>query len=162
MFFFTFNIFAMRWWTFLKTSLTSRDTVWGCGSRYSGLPVFMRLRKARSVTILNGRLFSATQRTISALWDIEYQSRWNNKLSNWPCFLIRMLTMRICHRLFPNTLKGCRDFRISLRVSLWLLVDDGTRCLEILGCKGCLNRWLPPTPFCVSVQSTSWFTISLI
>lgn len=57
----------MRLRTLTKTFRTSCETVCGEGIGYSGRPVFMRLRKPRSVTILNGRLLSETQRTISAL-----------------------------------------------------------------------------------------------
>jgi len=57
----------MRLRTFTKAYLTSQETVAGDGIWYSGRPVFIRLQKPRSVTILKGRLFSDTQRTISAL-----------------------------------------------------------------------------------------------
>lgn len=63
----TCNIFAMRFRTLTNTFRTSRETVSAEGMGYSGLPVFIRLRKPRSVTVLKGRLFSDTQRTISAL-----------------------------------------------------------------------------------------------
>jgi hypothetical protein len=51
----------------LNTCFTSRETVAGEGSRYSGRPVFINVLKARSLTIANGRLLSATHRTISTL-----------------------------------------------------------------------------------------------
>jgi hypothetical protein len=63
----TCNILAMDFRTLTNTFRTSRETVSAEGIWYPGLPVFIRLRKARSVTILNGRLLSDTQRTISAL-----------------------------------------------------------------------------------------------
>ena len=63
----TCNIFAMHIRTLMNAFRTSRETVSGEGMWYSGLPVLIRLRKPRSVTILKGRLFSETQRTISAL-----------------------------------------------------------------------------------------------
>jgi hypothetical protein len=63
----TCNILAMRIRTLTNVFRTSRETVSAEGMWYPGLPVFIRLRKPRSVTILKGRLFSETQRTISAL-----------------------------------------------------------------------------------------------
>lgn len=73
----TCNIFAMRLRTLTNTFLTSLETVCGEGMGYSGRPVFMRLRKPRSSTILNGRLLSDTQRTISALR--AHGIRWKKK-----------------------------------------------------------------------------------
>jgi hypothetical protein len=63
----TCNIFAIHIRTLMNAFRTSRETVSAEGRWYSGLPVFIRLRKPRSVTILKDRLFSETQRTISAL-----------------------------------------------------------------------------------------------
>ena len=63
----TCNISAMRFRTLTNTFRTSRETVLAEGMWYSGLPVFIRLWKPQSFTILKGRLFSDTQWTISAL-----------------------------------------------------------------------------------------------
>jgi hypothetical protein len=63
----TCNIFAMHFWTLTNVFHTSRETVSAEGMWYSGLPVFIRLQKPQSVTILKGCLFSETQSTISAL-----------------------------------------------------------------------------------------------
>ena len=63
----TCNIFAMHIRTLTNEFRTSQETVSAEGMWYSGLPVFIRLQKPRSVTILKGRLFSETQWTISAL-----------------------------------------------------------------------------------------------
>ena len=64
---FTCSIFAICLRTRTNTFFTSQEMVAGEGSGYSGRPVFMRLRNPWSLTILNGCLLSATQRTISAL-----------------------------------------------------------------------------------------------
>lgn len=64
---FTCSIFATRLRALTNTVLTSLETVCAEGKWYSGRPVFIKFRKPQSVTILNGRLFSETQRTISAL-----------------------------------------------------------------------------------------------
>ena len=58
---------AMRFLTFTKACLVSRDTVSAEGIRYPGHPVFIKDWKPRSLTIWKARLLSATQRTISAL-----------------------------------------------------------------------------------------------
>src|SRR5271156_3973564 len=73
----TCKIFARRFRTLTKTFRTSRETVSADGMGYSGLPVFIRLQKARSVTILKGCLLSDTQRTISALRGAQ-EFTWNN------------------------------------------------------------------------------------
>jgi len=63
----TCSIAAMRFRTFLKTSLTSRATVKREGTYCSGRPVFIMHLKPRSSAIANGRILSVTQHTISAL-----------------------------------------------------------------------------------------------
>jgi hypothetical protein len=52
---------------FTKTRLTSRETVLGDGIYVPRHPVFIRQLNPRSATILNGRMLSATHRTISDL-----------------------------------------------------------------------------------------------
>jgi len=76
---FTCRIFAMRLQTCTNTSPTLRETIFGEGVWYSGLPVFIRLRKPRSFTILKGRLLSETQRTISALREVG-KKEWARRL----------------------------------------------------------------------------------
>jgi hypothetical protein len=70
-----------------KTCLTSRATVAGEGSRYMGRPVFIMSTNPRSLTIENGRLFSATQRTISTLSFVSVVCPHvsNSPLSSFPC-----------------------------------------------------------------------------
>lgn len=112
----TCSIFAMRLRTITKTFLTSWETVCGEGIGYSGRPVFMRLRKPRSLTILKGRLLSDTQRTISALqangirwWKISGSI----KVCHLPGFRWSMLTMRVCYFPFANTFELGRNRSIA-------------------------------------------------
>lgn len=61
----------MRRRTRANTRLTSRDTVDGEGSTYSGRPVFINMTKPRSRTIAYGRLLSQIHRTIHDLGESE-------------------------------------------------------------------------------------------
>lgn len=63
----TCSIFAICFQTWMKTPLTSWETVAGEGIWYSSHPVFIRLQKPWLFTILKGHLLWKTQCTISAL-----------------------------------------------------------------------------------------------
>ena len=144
-----------------KTCLTSWETVCGEGIGYSGRPVFMRLRKARSVTILKGRLLSDTQRTISALQG--HEIRWKKRKSIKVCCLPGlhrcMLTVRVGNfPLSSNTFKlgGYGP------ITQFCVHQDLTCTLQILSVVSGFDCLFTPAIFCMPTKATCGLGVSLV
>lgn len=80
----SWSILAMCLRVLANTFFTSRETVAGYGMWYSGLPVFIRLWKPRSLTMLKGLLLSATHQTISTSASLLVCCRWENVTFPFP------------------------------------------------------------------------------
>jgi hypothetical protein len=135
----TFNIFAIRFLVLAKTVLTSRETVDGDGTWYSGRPVFINDRNPRSLTILNGRAFSATQRTISALRLINIISRVRQR-NEGLSLRFGVGPMRVCHPPFSCDFKCSSDGAVSSKG-----LHNAFSCLSgIFNSPSCFDGLFPP------------------
>ena len=118
----TCSIFAIRCRTCLKTCFTSHETVLGEGMWYPGRPVFIRDWNPRSFTILNGRLLSETQWTISAL-HCEQRIVTIIHIKGYQWYIPRlgccMLSVPVAYRI-SIVIKRCLAFTSSAR---WIQIN---------------------------------------
>ena len=128
---------------------------------YPGHPVFMRDWNPRSFTIWNGRLFSETHRTISALaQESNIRSRKGECKNRWyvPSFCSCVVSMMIGHFSLANSF----EFSCNISIPQLHLLEDFSSHIQIIHCSCSLYRFLTPALFCMPEKIARGVCISLV